>query len=107
MILSPPDPDGCRYQEENKVAGDSKKASGKHHQDSADDEHSPPADAVRVRRNPQRDDRISDEGQGQEEADLRFRKAGLRKIEDQNHREKSVGKKADDPCREEEPPVSA
>jgi hypothetical protein len=62
------------------------------HQDGTDDEHSPPADTVCIRRNPQGNDRIPDQGQRQQKADLRFLEAGLCQIENQDNGEKSVGK---------------
>ena len=42
---------------------------GEDHQDRADDQHPPPAEAVGPRREPQRDDRVADQGQRQQQAD--------------------------------------
>jgi len=41
---------------------------------------------------PEGNSRIAQEGEGQEEADLGFAQAGLRQVENQDDREKTIGK---------------
>ena len=71
----------------------------------AGDEDPAPAEAVGIRRQPQRDDRVADERQGQHDADRQRIEAGRREIEDEDDGQEPVAEHAQGPHREQEPPV--
>ena len=79
---------------------------GDDHQDGAGDEDPPPAEPVGVGRQPQRDDRVADEREGQDEADGQRVEPGRREVEDEDDREEAVAEHPERPHREQQPAVA-
>ena len=69
------------------------------------DEHPAPAEAVGVGRQPQRDDRVADERQGQHDPDRQRVEADRRQVQDEDDRQEAVAEHPQRPHREQQPPV--
>ena len=69
------------------------------------DQHAAAAEPVGVGRQPQRDDRVADERQGQDDADGQRVEAGRGEIEDEDDREEPVAEHPQRPHREQQPAV--
>ena len=79
---------------------------GHDHEDGPGDEHPPPAEPVGVRRQPQRDDRVADERQGQDEPDRQRVEPGRGEVQDEDDREEAVAEHPQRPHREQQPAVA-
>ena len=78
---------------------------GEDHQDRAGDQHPAAAEPVGVGRQPQRDDRVADERQGQDEADGQRVEADRGQVQDEDDREEPVAEHPQRPHREQQPAV--
>ena len=87
------------------MRGDCEQHGREHHQHRADDQHAPPAAAVGVGGEPQRDGGIPEQGQGEQQADLRLRQPGLHQVENQHHRQEAIRKQPQRSSGEEDTPV--
>ena len=72
----------------------------------AGDQHAPTAEPVGVGRQPQRDDRVADQRQGQDDPDGERVEAGRGEIEHEDDREEAVPEHAQRPHREQQPAVA-
>ena len=79
---------------------------GRRHQQRADDQHAAAAEAIGARGEKQRDDRVADERQRQQQAGLRLAQADADQVEHQHDRERAVREQADEPGGEQQPAVA-
>jgi DNA-binding response OmpR family regulator len=89
-----------------KLRGGGKHRSGRRHQESAGDQHPPPAEPVGASGEEQRHDGVADERQRQDQADLRFGEADADQIEDQDYRQRAIREQPDEPRREQQPAIA-
>ena len=99
------DPDRADEDEQRQPARVREDDARDDHQGRAGDQDPAPAEAVGVRRQPQRDDRVADERQGQHDADRQRIEAGRGEVEDEDDGQEPVAEHAQRPHREQEPPV--
>ena len=76
------------------------------HQRGAGDEDPAPAEPVGVGGQPERDDRVADERQGQHDPDRQRVEPGRREVEDEDDRQEPVAEHAQRPHREQQPAVT-
>ena len=79
---------------------------GDDHQPGTRDQDPAPAESVRVRRQPQRDEGVADEREGQDEADRQGVQPGRREVQHQDDRQEAVAEHPERPHREQQPAVA-
>ena len=88
------DPDHSGQDEQRQLVRDRKDRAGQEHEPAADHQDAPAAHPIGVRRQPQRDDRVAQEGQRQDDPDGQRVQAGRREVQDQDDREEAVAEHA-------------
>ena len=91
--------------EQPELAGGREDEPGRGHQQRADDQHAPAADAIGARREEQRDDGVADERQRQQQAGLRLAQPEADQIEHQHDRQRAVREQPDEARGEQQPAV--
>ena len=100
------DADGAGQDEQRDEAGEREDDPGQDHQRGAGDEDAPPSEPVGVGRQPQRDDRVADERQGQDDPDRQRIEADRGEVQDQDDRQEPVAEHPERPHREQEAAVA-
>ena len=83
-----------------------KTIAGDDHQERAGDQDTPATQPVGVRRQPQRDHGVADQGQGQDDADRDGVEPDGRQVQDQDDRQEPVAEHPEDPRREQQTAVA-
>src|SRR5580765_2806495 len=83
-----------------------KNEAGRGHQEGADDEHAPAADAIGACGQIQRNDRVPDEGKREQQSRLRFAQSEANQIEDEHDGKRTVSEQASKTRGEEQPRVA-
>jgi len=97
--------DRCGNDQQCVVARQGKKDAGEQHQPGANDQHTPPTDAVSIGRDPQRDQGITDKRQCEKQADLCLAQPHLHQVEHEHDRQEAIGKQTYDACTKEQPSI--
>ena len=100
------DPDGGREDQERNPARGNERDPGDHHQERPGEEDPPAPEPVGAGRQPERDDRVADERQGQDDPDREWVEAERDQVEDEDDRQRAVGEHSEDPAGEQEAPVA-
>ena len=101
--LSTPERRGHQEHEEPGAPGEDR--AGRGHQQGADDERSPTPDPIGVGRQPQADQRVADERQREEDADLPGVEPDRGEVQDEDEAEGAVAGHPDRPREEQQPGV--
>ena len=97
--------DGGRDHEQQVIAGRGEERPGEQHQACADDQHASPAHTVGHGGQPERDQGVAEQGEGEQHADPAGRQADLVQVKHQHHGQETVGEHPCQARQKEEPAV--
>ena len=100
------DADGAGQDQQRDEAREREDDPGQDHQGRTRDEHAAPPEPVGVGRQPQRDDRVADQRQGQDDPDRQRVEPDGREVEDQDDRQEAVAEHPERPHREQQAAVA-